>query len=355
MNTLTLAVAGGRKTQGIVNACVAADSGHRALVVTYTTANQDSLTNRLAPHRPTAASIDVSGWFSFLLRHWVRPYLPRLFAGRTLSGMQFEGDRGRYATGEARFLTEDGLAYRRHLANLATQVASASDGAVLNRLKRIYHGIWIDEVQDLNGYDLVVLEQLLASGIELKMVGDIRQAILHTNVEDPKYKQYKGVAIKDWFEKQAAAGLLSIDHQVTTWRCNQAIADLADAIFDQSWGFHPTVSRNTVITGHDGIFAVEPQHAKVYAQRFTPLCLRHSAASARDVDLPFMNIGLAKGLESERVLIALTGVMREFFSHGQPLAPASACSLYVAVTRARSSVALVADRPAELGFPVWCP
>jgi hypothetical protein len=355
MNSLTLAVAGGRKTQSIVDECLAAHGKERILVLTYTTANQDSLANRLAPFLPAAAAIDVSGWFSFLLKHWVRPYLPRLFADRALRGMQFEGDPGRYATGEARWLTEDGLAYRRHLANLATQVASASEGAVLDRLSRIYHRIWVDEVQDLNGYDLVVLEQLMSSGIELKMVGDIRQAILNTNVADPKYKQYKGVAIKDWFEKQAKAGHLSIDHQMVTWRCNQQIADLADSIFDQTWGFETTKSMNQATTGHDGVFAVDPLHAAAYADRFKPLCLRHSAASCRELDLPFMNIGVAKGLESERVLVGLTGVMRKFFKDGTQLVPGSACSLYVAVTRARSSVALVTEHPNELGFPVWAP
>lgn len=42
-NHLTLAVAGSRKTQGIVDACAAADINERILVLTYTTANQEEL------------------------------------------------------------------------------------------------------------------------------------------------------------------------------------------------------------------------------------------------------------------------------------------------------------------------
>lgn len=193
MNRLTLAVAGARKTQGIVDHCADADAADRILVLTYTVANQDELSRRLAKQRPLEAAVDVQGWFSFLLSHWVRPYLPRLFPGRSLYGLNFDGDPGQYATGRARFLDSDGRAYKRHLARLATEVDEASGGAVLDRLSRIYGRLWIDEVQDLNGYDLVVLERLMDSKIELAMVGDVRQALFQTNVRDPKYKQYKGV------------------------------------------------------------------------------------------------------------------------------------------------------------------
>jgi DNA helicase II / ATP-dependent DNA helicase PcrA len=355
MNRLTLAVAGGRKTQGIVDDCAEADAADRILVLTYTVANQEELSARLARHRPLAAAVDVQGWFSFLLSHWVRPYLPWLFPGRVLQGLNFEGDAGQYATGQTRFLDDKGRAYKRHLARLATQVEAASDGAVLDRLSRIYDRIWIDEVQDLNGYDLVVLERLMESRIELEMVGDVRQAILQTNVRDPKYQQYKGVEIKRWFDLHAKEGRLKIEHHSTTWRCNSAIATFADRIFDASWDFTPTTSRNETTTGHDGLFAVAPEHAEAYVQMFRPLCLRYSAASGRGLDLPLTNIAMAKGLENDRLLLVLTNTMKEFICSGKALAAGTACSLYVAVTRARASVALLAERPEELGLPVWTP
>jgi len=355
MNRLTLAVAGGRKTQGIVDHCADVDAAARILVLTYTVANQDELSRRLAKQSPLEAAVDVQGWFSFLLSHWVRPYLPRLFPGRILCGLNFDGDPGQYATGEARFLDSDGRAYKRHLARLATEVDEASGGAVLDRLSRIYGRLWIDEVQDLNGYDLVVLERLMDSNIELAMVGDVRQAILQTNVRDPKYKQYKGVEIKRWFDLQVKKGRLQIDQHSTTWRCNAAIAGFADGIFDPDWGFGAITSHNQAKTGHDGLFALDYEHAAAYVSKFRPLCLRHSAASARSLDLPFVNIRMAKGLEHDRVLLALTGPMRDFICSGKPLTPSAACSLYVAVTRARASVALLTERPGQLALPLWTP
>jgi hypothetical protein len=92
MNRLTLAVAGGRKTQSIVDSCLDAPRSRQILVLTYTQNNQRELTSRLAPHRPLQAHVEVQGWFSFLLGHWVRPYLPERFSGRRLHGLNFEGD-----------------------------------------------------------------------------------------------------------------------------------------------------------------------------------------------------------------------------------------------------------------------
>lgn len=67
-------------------------------------------------------------------------------------------------------------------------------------------------------------------------------------------------------------------------------------------------------------------------------CLRHSASSARGVDLPFKNIAVAKGMDVERVLIWPTARMERFLGDGTRLEGTPGCELYVAVTRARASV-----------------
>jgi hypothetical protein len=355
MNRLTLAVAGGRKTQSIIDDCVAAPKGRRILVVTYTLANQQELRSRLALHRPIDATVEIQGWFGFLLGHWVRPYLPVTFPKRRLSGLNFVGDPGIYATGEHRFLDSDGRVYKLHLAQLALDTNEASSAAVVNRLSRIYDEIHVDEAQDLNGYDLEVLMQLMNSVIDLHLVGDVRQALLLTNPQEKKNKQYKGANIKKWFDKQAAAGLLDINHQSTSWRSNQTISNFADGLFDDTWGFEKTVSANTHISGHDGLFAISPEHAEQYRKAFDALCLRHSKSSAKSLDLPFRNIGVSKGLGVEHVLIAPTEPMRKYLQKGTALEIIPACSLYVAVTRARSSVAFVCAQPATLRLPIWSP
>ena len=110
MNRLTLAVAGGRKTQSIVDGYLEAPRSRPILVLTYTQNNQRELVSRLARHRPLQAHVEVQGWFSFLLGHWVRPYLPAKLPGRRLRGLNFEGDPGRFAMGEKKFLDGEGKA-----------------------------------------------------------------------------------------------------------------------------------------------------------------------------------------------------------------------------------------------------
>jgi superfamily I DNA/RNA helicase len=355
MNKLTLAVAGGRKTQSIIDRCLAAPRGRRILVVTYTMANQDQLKSRLSRHRPMEATVDVQGWFGFLLSHWVRPYLPKRFPGRRLTGFDFPGDPGRYATGENRFLDQAGRAYKLHLAQLALETDGASSGSVVDRLTNLYDEIHIDEVQDLNGYDLEVLARLMNSTIDLNLVGDVRQAILHTNPQERRHKPYKGLNIKKWFEEQEFAGNLEIEHQATTYRSIQTIADFADGLFDPSLGFAPTVSVNAIATGHDGLFAVATEHARPYLETFDAMCLRRMKTSAKSLELPFRNIGVSKGLESQHVLVAPTDNVTKYLRNGKALEPSAACYLYVAVTRARASIAFVCDRPELLRLPIWTP
>jgi DNA helicase-2/ATP-dependent DNA helicase PcrA len=352
---LRLAVAGGRKTQSIIDECVAAPGERRILVLTYTQANQDEIRRRLHARAPLDAHVTVQGWFSFLLAHWVRPYVPCLFAECRLRGLNFEGDPGQWAKGKQRFLDKEWRAYKRHLARLALDVNEASTGAVVDRLSRLYDTIYVDEVQDLNGYDLEILDALIDSPISLTLVGDVRQAILQTNVQDPKNKQYKGVKIKKWFDERCSSGRLGLSHKSRTWRCNQSIADFADSIFDETWGFPKTESCNEALTGHDGLFVVAADDAFAYLETYSPLCLRVSANVARGVELPFVNIGVAKGMDVERVLIWPTAGVLDFLKRGTTLEPTPCCSLYVAVTRAQASVAFAVKDLDGLALRVWRP
>ncbi len=68
-----------------------------------------------------------------------------------------------------------------------------------------------------------------------------------------------------------------------------------------------------------------------------------------------MNIGVAKGMDVERVLIWPTERMERFLDRGDELSGKACCDLYVAVTRARASVAFAVKKPDDVGLPVWRP
>jgi hypothetical protein len=191
------------------------------------------------------------------------------------------------------------------------------------------------------------------SPLDLNMVGDIRQAILLTNVHDLKNRQYKGIKVIDWFRAQEKAGRLTIVSQNVSWRSPPAIAQLADLAIDATLGFPATESRAMTPIGHAGIFTVAVADAERYAAEHNALCLRSRADTGACCQLPYVNIGNAKGLEAAHVLIWPTEPMLQFLRRGKPLRPQSASALYVAVTRARASVAFITD--ADIGLPVWAP
>lgn len=354
-NNLTLAVAGSGKTQGIVDACCSLGDRERVLVVTYTTLNQGQLRTRISAGAGMCGNVEVMGWFSFLIAHFVRPFLPFIYQGKRVRGFDFESQPQLYRKNDdyAKYFNAEGQARGVHLAQLATRVEEASDQAPTKRLARIYDRIHIDEVQDLSEYDLEVLAMLMDSVIPVDMVGDVRQAVLATNARGRKNKSFMYMGIWNWFRKAERAGRLAITQQTQTWRCRPEIAKFADALFDASCGFDPTVSLNTTVTGHDGLFLVRRADVPAYLADFDPLLLRYSKGSARSEPYAFMNYRASKGLTCDRVLVWPTAAVGKLIAQGAPLAASTVCALYVAVTRARQSVAFVMDQAGNSEIPFW--
>lgn len=354
-NVLTLAVAGSRKTQGLVEHCSLLPRERRVLLVTYTHTNQAELLARLAKYAGDHAYIDVMGWYTFLLRHFARPFFPFVFPGMRVRGFNFDGRPHRFAKGYRRFLDSNGAAYACELGRLSWQLVAASRGALLRRLECIYDEMLIDEVQDLSAHDWGIVDVLLHSSIELRMVGDVRQAVLSTNPRSSKNKKYAYANSVRWFREREAAGLLSIVEYNTTWRCNPAIARFSDTIFDASWGFPPTESLNDRLTGHDGVFLVRPDDVDDYVARYRPRCLRHGGGSGKAFHFDFLNFGLAKGANYQRILIIPTAGIGSFIRSEKALKPKAAARFYVAVTRAEQSVGIVLDNPGKSALPLWSP
>jgi len=357
-NHLTLAVAGSGKTQGIVNECAAVAKSDRVLVLTYTSANQTEIENRIDTRVGDHHNIMVSGWFSFLIAHFVRPYLPFLYRGRHVQGFDFEGTPQMYLKTEdwSRYFNSEGAVYKVHLPQIALRINDASNGVCMRRLEKSYDRVLIDEVQDLCGYDLEVLSLLMDSNLRVEMVGDIRQAILATNGRESKNKKFMYMKIWDWFRAREKDGSLTITQQRDSWRCRPEIAAMADSLFDSDWGFDSTVSRNNWDTNHDGVFLVHTCDVDSYMETFSPMPLRDSASSGKQFDhLGFTNFGKAKGCTAERVLIFPTTPISKFIQNGKKLESSAAAKFYVGITRARQSVAIILDDPGRSSLPYWTP
>jgi DNA helicase-2/ATP-dependent DNA helicase PcrA len=354
-NHLTLAVAGSRKTQGIVEHCAKLARSRRALVVTFTQTNQMELQSRFATQIGDHPEIAVMGWYTFLLRDFARPFLPFRFQNERVRGFNFEGRPHRMAKGRNRFLDSHGAVYACELGRLAHELIEASGGTLMRRIECMYDELLIDEVQDLSGYDWSILDALLASSVEVRMVGDIRQAVLSTNPRGKKNTRYAYADAIKWFREREARGELQIHENATTWRCHPDVARFSDTIFDSMWSFPTTTSKNAKATGHDGVFLVRREHVPAYIEQFKPQCLRDSANSGKSLQLDYLNFRLAKGITRERVLIVPTAGIAKFVQKGQYLEPLAAAKFYVAVTRAAQSVAIVLDHAGQSDLPLWSP
>lgn len=75
------------------------------------------------------------------------------------------------------------------LSKFVVKSNTATQGELINRISRIYQHIFIDEYQDLAGYDLELLKLLFQAQSRILLVGDPRQVDL-THHEN-KYGKFK--------------------------------------------------------------------------------------------------------------------------------------------------------------------
>ena len=341
-NRIVISAAGGGKTTRVVDQALASTHGVTALI-TYTRNNVREIQRKALEHSPAIPPhIEVLSWYIFLLRELARPYRSALHKQRIHSIHWVEGKSALYAAASnisEHYFLDGARIYSDKIAKFICACNAASGGAIMRRLKERFTHIIIDEVQDMAGYDLDVLELILKAGIPVTLVGDHRQAILSTN-NSPKNKQFAGPAIIKKFELWQKDGLVSIEYETHTHRGNQAIADLGDGFFPEE---PKTISKNTDVTGHDGVFLVASADIDEYVKRFSPQALRYNVKTSCG-EHEAMNFGEAKGLTFPRVLIFPHGRAKAWLVSGKlSHVEKSATRMYVAATRARYSVAFVFD------------
>lgn len=338
-NRAVLSAAGSGKTTLLVSEALARPE-RRIAIMTYTLENLEEI--RRAFERQTGtvpAHVTLYSWYSFLLRECVRPYQSALCAQPRVESILFvEGQTDNRAPRAqvARHYLAGNRMYSDRAADFAVRCDELTQGKVIQRLTAMYDEIYIDEVQDLAGYDLDLVERLLTSGIEILLVGDTRQATYATN-HSPRHRQYRGVAMMALFQDWQTRNLCRIDHRLTSHRCPQSLCDLADALYPH---MPRTESGNTEVTGHDGIYVVAPGQVAQYVREFAPVVLRYDRREGC-AGLPGVNFGQCKGRTYARVLIFPNGPLTQFLRTADSSRLSSPAKYYVAFTRARHSVAFV--------------
>lgn len=355
-NRIIVASAGSGKTTLIVDdACDAPRA--RSALITYTTNNTSEIRAKTYEKMGFIPEhISISPWFTFLLRHFVRPYQNCLYPRRVsrISFVQGRSTRGSLESNVQRhYFGKPGQIYSDKVSKFACRVIENTRGLPLRRFERIFERLYIDECQDLGAYDLELVELLLTSRVQVTLVGDHRQATYRTN-NAQKNSRYAGAKIIDKFREWEKKELAKIEVQNHSYRCVQPICDFADQFYP---GPPKTVSKNARTTDHDGIFAVPRSSADAYIQRYHPQPLRYNRTT-EGAPAEAINFGAAKGMEFERVLIYPHLMLEKFLGTGRVEDAGSALGkIYVAITRARQSAAFVVpDQMTQELFPfieIW--
>lgn len=340
-NQFIIAAAGSGKTWYLVDEALH-DENKNILFTTFTVENYEQIVSYfIEKNGSVPANVTVLTWYSFLIRHGVRPYQNLLTDCPRVKSIYFEDlpPHARYAkkanTNEYYFTTT-GLIYRDRVSEFVCHCDDESGSFIASRIEGIFDSIYIDEVQDLAGYDLMLLELLMKSSVGVLGVGDFRQATYTTNYSR-KNSKYKKAQIADWIAEKERDGVAVVNAKTDCHRCNQIICDFADTLYPE---LPRAISNNATKTGHDGVFFIRQSEAYQYYEQYAPTVLRDNKRS-NTMGLPAINFGVSKGRSYDRVMVFPTPKMKEFLTNKDLTKLADKSRLYVAITRARYSVAFV--------------
>lgn len=354
-NRVIIACAGSGKTTKLVTEALA-DHDRRIAIVTYTNHNKREIAKRFGEqYSGIPKHVDVMTWFEFLLRECARPYQRAKYVEKRIESLLFVKQRSAPYIKEAEtgsyYFANGELIYSDKIAQFVVECEKRSFGAVTARIGQAYAGVYVDEFQDLAGWDLEVIEMLLKSELRVTLVGDPRQHIYSTN-QSQKNKQYLGIKLVERAKKWEKNGLCSVEYMSATHRCSSAICKFCNALWP---GMEAMTSLRHQIADHDGVFLVGEGVLTEYMRTYKSQVLRYDK-NAKTYGYEAVNFGVAKGLEFERVLIVPTTPIKKFLQTGDLRhIEQSKEKLYVAVTRAFHSVAFVFNDDSPLVSNRWIP
>lgn len=155
-------------------------------------------------------------------------------------------------------------------------------------------------------------------------------------IDSSNYRYQNG---SDVYISRVVKDFLEPEDITAITQAHQIICDLANQMYPD---MKPCDSAMNEKTGHDGIFWVHENDIDKYVDIYNPVQLRYDKRTKVNPIPKTMNFGLSKGLTFNRVLIYPTKPMLDWLSgKSKDMKDESLSKFYVAVTRARYSVAFV--------------
>lgn len=366
-NKLIISVAGSGKTTYLVRQALNAEDS--VLITTYTEANESEIRKKFYEiNGGIPSNVTIQTWFSFLLQHGAKPYQGSIYDGiinglllvNTASGINFKNKKGisipfaEEKNFKEHYFSKGGKIYSDKLSKFVIRCNEKSDGMVISRLSKIYKNLFVDEVQDLAGNDLEILKLIFKTSTKTILVGDPRQVTYLTHHERLNSK-YKNGNIKEYIIDKCAK-YCDIDEETLRFshRNSAEICSFSSRLFPELEKSFPCKCPEcrSFTTDHTGIYVIKSSEVERYTSKYNPVILRHQLAVA-----PEWNFGNCKGLGFDRVLIYPTKPIVQYLKTGvltktikenttgkaKEKGSLDVAKFYVALTRARYSVAIVYD------------
>ncbi|KQK26095.1 hypothetical protein AR438_10970 [Chryseobacterium aquaticum] len=368
-NKLIVAAAGSGKTTFLVEEALR-EKNNSILITTFTQANESEIKRKfIEKNKCIPENVTIQTWFTFLLKQGVRPYQGALIEKKINGLILVNGKSGLKAYRnpceicrkgntinedckkcanpiyyseenefEKHYFSKSLKIYSDKISKFIIRSNEKSEGLLIERLCNVYSHIFIDEVQDLAGYDLEFLKLLFKSPSRILLVGDPRQGTYSTNTS-AKNKKFSKFNVVNFFQDPTIKINTDKTSLLINYRCNKKICDLSNNLFPD---FQKTESGNKLITGHDGVFFIKEIDIEDYLANFKPMQLRETKRKKVNENFKVMNFGESKGLSFDRILIYPTQPFLNWLLDNKTiLAETSRAKIYVALTRARYSVAIV--------------
>lgn len=346
-NNVIMAAAGSGKTWGICNEVISKvkKTRKKILIVTYTNKGIESIFNEYQKQNYGVidSKVAIKTWFQFLLSDLIKPYQSSILGTfNTINSIDFSSVYGKINYNKRGTPKHYISSNRDILSNTASEFAIDSNnktkGKVIARLEEVYSYIYIDEVQDLAGEDLSLLEMLFASKINIICVGDYKQSTFTTH-NTKKNKKISGTNIIDYFVNLDKKNIIKLIYNKNSRRFNTEICKFSNEIFGDAITNIETIMIEK--KENDGVYLICSSDLPLYHDTYKPIVLKYDINTKIDKYDSF-NFGQCKGMTFHRVVIFPNGPYTNFLKKGVPLSSPS--KYYVAATRAKYSIAFVVDK-----------
>ena len=378
-NKLYIAAAGAGKTTTLVCDAIK-QSPAKVLITTFTESNSAEIKSKLVKENGCPPqNIEVMTWFSFLLKNLVRPYQSELvseihnwnigfYLVSNKSGQKFDSEGEPIKNGKdfpiywgkdnplQFYFTSDKKIYSDKISLFSLEVNKASNNRLISRLENIYDHIFIDEVQDMVGYDLDIIKLLLGSKISVTLVGDPRQ-VTYTTHFSKKHSKYGSGNIKGFIENGLGKKIsCEIDTETLKYshRNPKLICGYSSLIYKD---YPKTVPCGCELCNSEedleqGVFRIEPKDVGKFLTSRKVVQLRWSSSVQVDDDFPVFTYGGSKGKTFENVLMYPTKPMVAWIrDNNSELKEEARAKFYVGVTRTKNAAVIVLSGDVECDLP----